>query len=88
MMHAYRTSPEFYYPVERPFEVFNAEMSDITSSLKRKVIDCVLLIIERQGKDEKNRDEMLQRFSADPYNKIMRKMGKTHNSIGSVSEEG
>ncbi len=31
---------------------------------------------------------MLHIFSVDPYNKIMRKMGKTNNSIGSLSEEG
>jgi hypothetical protein len=31
---------------------------------------------------------MLQIFSADPYNKIMRKMGRTNNSLGSHSEEG
>lgn len=30
---------------------------------------------------------MLQVFSADPYNKIVRKMGKTNNSLGSHSEE-
>lgn len=29
---------------------------------------------------------MLQKFSADPYNKIIRKMGKTNYSIGSLSE--
>lgn len=55
-MHAYRTSPEFYYPPERPFEVFNLEITDQASNLKRKVIDCILLIIEKQGKDEKTRD--------------------------------
>lgn len=30
---------------------------------------------------------MLQVFSSDPYNKIVRKMGKTNNSLGSHSEE-
>jgi len=56
--------------------------------VKRKVIDCVILILERQGKDDKDRDEMLQVFSADPYNKIIRKMGRTNNSLGSGSDEG
>jgi len=46
------------------------------------------LIIEKQGKDDKTREEMLQKFSVDPYNKIIRKMGKTNYSIGSLSEEG
>lgn len=85
MTHAYKTSPEFYYPVERTFEVFDQEMNDINSTLKRKVVDCILLIIEKQGKDDKNKEEMLQFFSADPYHKILRKMGKTNNSIGSLS---
>jgi|694.fasta_scaffold143538_1 hypothetical protein len=31
---------------------------------------------------------MLHIFSADPYSKIVRKMGKTNNSIGSLSDEG
>ena len=61
---------------------------DTTSSLKRKIIDCILLIVERQGKDEKIRDEMLHVFSSDPYQKIIRKIGKTNNSIGSLSEDG
>jgi hypothetical protein len=56
MMHAYRTSPEFYYPTERTFEVFDVEISDASSNLKRKVIDCILLILERQAKDDKSRD--------------------------------
>lgn len=63
------------------------EITDTNSSLKRKVIDCIVLILERQGKDEKEREEMLQVFSADPYNKIIRKMGKTNKSLGSYSEE-
>lgn len=46
-----------------------------------------MLIVERQGKDDRVREEMLQVFSADPYNKIMRKMGKTHNSLGEISDE-
>lgn len=62
-------------------------MNDSNSTLKRKVIDCILLIIERQGKDEKSREEMLQIFSADPYSKIIRKMGKPNNSIGSLSDD-
>jgi len=44
--------------------------------------------LERQGKDDKDRDEMLQVFSTDPYNKIIRKMGRTNNSLGSGSDEG
>lgn len=86
VMHAYRTSPEFYYPPDRTFAVFDLEISDAGSSLKRKVIDCVLFIIERQGKDDHTREELLQRFSADPYSKILRKMGKTNNSLGELSE--
>jgi hypothetical protein len=31
---------------------------------------------------------MLQIFSTDPYNKIVRKMGKANNSLGSLSDEG
>lgn len=31
---------------------------------------------------------MLRKFSADPYNKIIRKIGKANNSVGSLSEEG
>ena len=85
-MHAYRTSPEFYYPTDRIFEVFNYEINDITSNLKRKVFDCIIMIIERQGKDEKVREEMLHSFSADPYNKIIRKIGKTNHSLGSLSD--
>ena len=44
------------------------------------------MIIERQGKDEKSKEDMLHIFSADPYSKIVRKMGKTNNSIGSLSD--
>jgi hypothetical protein len=88
LSHAYKTSPEFYYPTERTFEVFDCEMNDANSTLKRKVIDCILLIIDRQGKDDKSREELLQIFSADPYSKIIRKMGKTNNSVGSLSDEG
>jgi hypothetical protein len=87
LAHAYKTSPEFYYPTERTFEVFDCEMNDAASTLKRKVIDCIMLIIDRQGKDDRGREEMLQIFSADPYSKIVRKMGKTNNSIGSLSDD-
>jgi hypothetical protein len=87
LSHAYKTSPEFYYPTERTFEVFDCEMNDTNSTLKRKVIDCILLIIDRQGKDDKSREELLQIFSADPYSKIIRKMGKTNNSVGSLSDD-
>lgn len=66
--------------------MFDCEMNDCNSTLKRKVIDCILLIIERQGKDDKSREELLQIFSADPYSKILRKMGKTNNSLGSHSD--
>ena len=31
---------------------------------------------------------MLQIFSADPYNKLIRKIGKTNHSHGSLSAEG
>lgn len=31
---------------------------------------------------------MLQIFSADPYNKIIRKIGKTNHSVGSLSDQG
>jgi hypothetical protein len=61
-------------------------MNDANSTIKRKVIDCILIIIERQGKDEKSKEDMLHIFSADPYSKIVRKMGKTNNSIGSLSD--
>jgi hypothetical protein len=36
--------------------VFDVEISDASSNLKRKVIDCILLILERQAKDDKSRD--------------------------------
>ena len=29
---------------------------------------------------------MLQIFSADPYNKLIRKIGKTNHSVGSLSD--
>ena len=65
-------------------------MNDTNSTLKRKVIDCILFIIERQSKDDKSKDdkskeEMLNIFSADPLSKIMRKIGKNNNSLGSLS---
>lgn len=63
-------------------------MNDTNSTLKRKVIDCILFIIERQSKDDKSKEEMLNIFSADPLSKIMRKIGKNNNSLGSLSEEG
>lgn len=62
-------------------------MNDAASTLKRKVIDCILLIIERQGKDDKAKEELLQIFSADPYSKILRKMGRNNNSAGSLSDD-
>jgi hypothetical protein len=60
-------------------------MNDTNSTLKRKVIDCILFIIERQSKDDKSKEEMLNIFSADPLSKIMRKIGKNNNSLGSLS---
>ena len=63
-------------------------MNDTNSTLKRKVIDCILFIIERQSKDDKSKEEMFNIFSADPLSKIMRKIGKNNNSLGSLSEEG
>lgn len=55
LAHAYKTSPEFYCPTDRTFEVFDSEMNDPASTLKRKVIDCILLIVDRTGKDDKAR---------------------------------
>ena len=66
--------------------MFNFEINDIASNLKRKVIDCIIMIVERQGRDERVREEMLHVFSADPYNKIIRKIGKTNHSAGSISD--
>ena len=85
LMHAYRTSPQFYHPPQRTFQVFNLEISDAPQTLKRKIIDCVLFIIERQAKDEQSRDEMLHLFSQDPYMKIVRKLGKPSKSIATMS---
>lgn len=48
-MHAYRSSPEFYYPYERPFSILDHEILDRNSHLKWKAVDCVLLVLERQG---------------------------------------
>lgn len=62
-------------------------MLDPSSTLKRKVIDTVLLILDRNAKDDKAKEDMLQIFSADPYSKITRKMGRTHNSIGTLSDD-
>lgn len=44
-MYSYKTSPEFYYPVEKPFEIFDLEIMNKNSNLKWKVIDCVILMI-------------------------------------------
>jgi hypothetical protein len=60
-------------------------MNDTNITLKRKIIDCILFIIERQSKDDKSKEEMLNIFSADPLSKIMRKIGKNNNSLGSLS---
>lgn len=46
-------------------------------------MDCIITVIEKQGKNEKAKDEMMSTLSPEVYNKIMRKMNKTHNSIGS-----
>ena len=56
--------------------------------MKRKVIDCILVILERMGdREEKSKEELLQIFAADPYNKIVRKLGSKQNySIGSLSD--
>jgi len=51
MMHAYKTSPEFYYPTNKTFKAFDEEMNDCNSSIKRKIIDCILLILEKNAKD-------------------------------------
>lgn len=51
--HAYKTSPEFYYPYERCFQAFDKEIIDRNSNLKWKAIDCVIIILERQGLNEK-----------------------------------
>ena len=75
-LHAYRTSPEFYYPYEKSFSVFDREIVDRGSNLKFKAIDCIVVVLERQGLTDKVRDDMLGIFSADTYHKIMRKLGK------------
>jgi hypothetical protein len=62
-------------------------MNDPASTLKRKVIDTILLIVDRTGKDEKSKEDLLQVFSPDPYSKIVRKMAKTNQSVGSLSDD-
>ncbi len=87
-MHAYKTSPEFYHPTEKTFQIFNLDIHDANNSLKRKIIDCILYIVERQGKDDKSKEEMLQLLNGDPYHKIIRKINKVNHSVGSLSDEG
>ena len=52
-LHAYKTSPEFYYPYERSFNAFDREIVDRNSNLKWKAIDCIMVVLERQGLNEK-----------------------------------
>lgn len=61
------------------------EVKDQNSNLKWKAIDCLVLVIEKQGKTEKMKENMMATLSPEVYNKILRKMNKTHNSIGSHS---
>ena len=74
-IHAYKTSPEFYYPYQRTFQVFDREVMDKNSNLKWKAIDCILLVLDRQPNGDKVKDEMCNIFSIDTYNKVIRKLG-------------
>ena len=87
MIHAYRTSPEFYHPHERLFRLFDREISEPQSQLKRKVIDCVLVILERQANDCHSKEAMLQVFHQQHSLKILRRLGKNSFSAESISEE-
>lgn len=84
-LHAFRTSPEFYHPTQRTFFILEKEIKDYNSNLKWKAVDCLITVIEKQAKNEKMKDEMMNTLSPEVYNKVLRKMNKTHTSIGSNS---
>lgn len=43
------------------------------------------MVIERQATTEKMKEDMMSTLSPEVYHKLLRKMNKTHNSIGSHS---
>ena len=86
MAHTYRSSPEFFYPYEKVFRMFDREISEPHSQLKRKVIDCILVILERQASNQLTKENMLQVFTQHHSLKILRRLGKHMFIAESVSE--
>lgn len=87
MAHAYRSSPEFFHPYEKVFKMFDREISEPHSQLKRKVIDCVLVILDRHAPNQLAKENMLQVFTQQHSLKILRRLGKSTWTAESVSEE-